>query len=79
MRWFYAGPIECPDCHRPLSVEAVVCPYCCSTAPLSAPWSMMRWQMSGLILCLLAGLWLCDRLTGTALIAWLWHSLSNKV
>lgn len=78
MRWFYAGPIECPNCHVPISDEAMVCPYCHSTAPLSAPWQQMRWQMTGLVLCFLAGMWLCDQLCGTQTLTILWSWLTKR-
>lgn len=78
MRWFYAGPIECPNCHSPISDDTAICPYCSTFAPMSAPWQLIRWQVAGMVLCFLAGVWLCDQLAGTQLLSELLRFVSSS-
>lgn len=78
MRWFYAGPIECPDCRCPITSETMFCPYCSSSAPMRAPWMQMQWISLATGAAVLAALWLCDHCLGTHVLTWLLSGLTQK-
>lgn len=51
----YIGPARCPNCNSPVDTDAMVCPYCHSTAPASAPWQSqltLPWLVVGAVLLL---------------------------
>jgi hypothetical protein len=70
----YAGPIECPNCHSPISSDAMVCPYCSSASPASAPWRQHgTWPIiAGLGVAVALG-WAFDHFLGTHVLATLWE------
>lgn len=71
-RWI--GPVKCADCELPVEIDALVCPYCHSTAPSRGPWhgtwtSAAIMAIIAVVLFLVA--WLCDHFWGTGLVAFL--------
>ena len=72
----YVGLIACPDCQSPLDSEALVCPYCHSTAAASSPWKCRLTAGWMAAICgLLVALLCCDRFLGTNLMRQLWELL----
>jgi len=71
----YVGPIVCPNCESPISSDASICPYCYSTAPMSAPWKQGSWGLVALIGFLAALALVSDRFLGTHLLQTAWEFL----
>jgi hypothetical protein len=61
----YLGPIACPNCDSPINDDALVCPYCHSTAPASAPWNAGSLELTAVLAVLLGSIWAIDHWSGT--------------